>query len=146
MTEHTGHITGSELRSINTLHITGNTYPHRDAIRAAGGRWNKTPEAVPPGAGVAVMPDFQFGGHKVEVYFNDVHDEPKTIDVHLDLLAQTDEAFDNWCKVRRESIAAEKAESRRKNDAVEREIFERLKAKFEPKQETPNGGGEDREP
>ena len=111
-----------------------------------GGRWNKTPEAVPPGAGVAVMPDFQFGGHKVEVYFNDVHDEPKTIDVHLDLLAQTDEAFDNWCKVRRESIAAEKAESRRKNDAVEREIFERLKAKFEPKQETPNGGGEDREP
>ena len=42
MTNHTSHINGSELRSINTLHITGNTYPHRDAIRAAGGRWNKT--------------------------------------------------------------------------------------------------------
>ena len=42
MTNHTSHINGSELRSTSAIYITGNTYPHRDAIRAAGGRWNKT--------------------------------------------------------------------------------------------------------
>lgn len=29
------------LKSVNTVEISGNTYAHRDAIKALGGKWNK---------------------------------------------------------------------------------------------------------